>query len=41
MTSRNRVLAAICIALHVLILWNVWEANKLTPRVVHVDGCVL
>lgn len=41
MSIRERLTLTICIGLHVLILWNVWQANKHTPRVVHVDACEL
>lgn len=39
MSRRDKVLAAVCIALHVLVLWNVWQADKLTPRIVRIDAC--
>lgn len=39
MNFRERLSVAVCIALHLIILCNLWQANKLTPRVVHVDMC--
>lgn len=41
MTPRERITLAVCIALHVAVLLNVWQMSKLTPRVVHVDRCLL
>lgn len=36
MTLRERLALAICVALHAYVLWNVWEADKLTPRVINL-----
>lgn len=40
MTTKHKLMLAVCVALHMLVLWNVWQANRLTPRIVHVDACV-
>lgn len=36
MTRRERVALAICVALHAYVLWNVYQADQLTPREVTV-----
>lgn len=32
-----RAAAALCVALHVYVLWNVYEFSKLTPRVIVIE----
>lgn len=40
MSTKHKLMLAVCVALHMLVLWNVWDANKLTPRIVRVDLCI-
>lgn len=40
MTRRERVALAICIALHAYVLWNVYRADRLTPRIIKQERCI-
>lgn len=40
MTIKHKLMLAVCVVLHLGVLWNVWDANKLTPRIVRVDLCI-
>jgi len=43
MTRRDQIKLVVCIALHIFVVWNVYEMSKLTPRlinVVYAEECV-
>jgi len=43
MTRRDHIKLVVCIALHIFVVWNVYEMSKLTPRlinVVYAEECV-
>jgi hypothetical protein len=35
-TRRERIALAICIAVHAAVVWNVYEFDKMTPRIIEV-----
>jgi hypothetical protein len=39
MTYRERIALVICVLLHAYVLWNVYQADKLTPRIVEYNLC--
>lgn len=39
MSKGQRIAAAVCVALHVFVLWNVWHAYQLTPRIINIEAC--
>jgi hypothetical protein len=41
MTNHDKLRAAICIALHGFILWNIWNVMKMTPRIIEISACYL
>lgn len=38
-TRRQKVGAVVGIAVHAVIVWQVWEMSKLTPRPIQVINC--
>lgn len=38
-TNRQKLGAVIGIAVHAVIVWQVWEMSKLTPRPIQVINC--
>jgi len=36
MTRKEKIAFAVCVALHAYVLWNVYQADKLTPRLIQV-----
>lgn len=38
-TNRQKIGAVVGIAVHAVIVWQVWEMSKLTPRPVQVINC--
>lgn len=37
---RQRVAFIVCVLLHAYVLWNVYQADKLTPRIIRATLCV-
>lgn len=40
-TGRQRILIGLFILLHCFILWNLWDADQHTPRIIQINRCVL
>ena len=38
-TKRQKIGAVVGIAVHAVIVWQVWEMSKLTPRPIQVINC--
>ncbi len=36
MTYRERAALLVCVLLHAYVLWNVYQADKLTPRIIQI-----
>ena len=39
-TKRERIAFVVCVLLHAYVLWNVYNADQLTPRIINVERCI-